>query len=73
MEDLGGYPALEQGPGGKWEENKFDLESLLIRSKKETVYIPILDIGVSQDDKNPSKYIAYVSFRFVSSILYKKF
>lgn len=61
MEELGGFPSLEQKPGGKWDETKFNFEDLMIRIKNRTNFIPVIDVDVTQDDKNPSKYILYVS------------
>ena len=66
MENLGGMPALGSSPGGKWNEASFDMTEMMNRMKLETTYVPIIDIGIMQDDKNPSKHILYVSLLIYS-------
>ena len=46
--------------GGKWNSKAYNLEDLMILVRNDTNYLPFVDIWVSQDDKNPSKYILTV-------------
>ncbi|KAH3821495.1 hypothetical protein DPMN_123259 [Dreissena polymorpha] len=57
---LGGFPVLASKPGGNWVAAGFDLVNLLVRTRNGTNILPLIDVGVVQDDKNPSKYILYV-------------
>lgn len=61
MEGFGGWPVMGSHPGGNWDASQFNLEDLLIYARKGTNSLPLIDIGVSQDDKQPTKYILYVS------------
>jgi len=60
MEQMGGLPALGAKPGGNWNQTGFDITSFLVRMRKRTKYIPLIDVGVMQDDKIPTQYILYV-------------
>ncbi|XP_053378803.1 neprilysin-4-like isoform X4 [Mercenaria mercenaria] len=60
MEGFGGWPVLGSKAGGKWNQSSFNLEDLLIYTRKGTNYIPLIDVGVTQDDKNPTKHILYI-------------
>lgn len=57
MEALGGWPVMGNNRGGKWDSTIYNLEDLMIRVRNETNTLPLVDIYVSQDDKNPTKYI----------------
>ncbi|XP_052286695.1 membrane metallo-endopeptidase-like 1 isoform X2 [Dreissena polymorpha] len=60
MTALGGFPVLASKPGGNWVSAGFDWVNLLVRTRNGTNSLPLIDVGVTQDDKNPSKYILYV-------------
>ena len=61
MEQLGGWPIMGTSKGGHWVENTFNLEDLMILVRNETNTLPLADIYVSQDDKNPTKHILAVN------------
>lgn len=60
MEKLGGWPIMGNHRGGKWNSKTYNLEDLMILVRNDTNYLPFVDIWVSQDDKNPSKYIVTI-------------
>ncbi|XP_060595555.1 neprilysin-1-like isoform X2 [Ruditapes philippinarum] len=60
LADLGGWPLLGSNAGGKWISSLYNLEDLLVRVRKESNYIPIVDIGVITDDKTPTKHVLYL-------------
>ena len=60
MENFGGMPVLGSNKGGKWDESAYNLEDLMVLVRNETNTLPIVDIWVAQDDKNPTKYILTV-------------
>ncbi|KAL4221850.1 Membrane metallo-endopeptidase-like 1 [Mactra antiquata] len=60
MEGYGGWPVLGSNPGGHWDPSTYNLEELLIYAKKHTNYIPLIDVGITTDDKNPDKHILYI-------------
>lgn len=57
MESFGGWPIMGSHRGGNWNESAYNLEDLMIRVRNETNTLPLVDIYVAQDDKNPSRYI----------------
>ncbi|XP_052285288.1 membrane metallo-endopeptidase-like 1 [Dreissena polymorpha] len=57
---LGGFPVLASKPGGNWAVAGFDLVDLLVKTRNGSNSMPLINVGVTQDDKNPSKYIIYV-------------
>ena len=61
MEQLGGWPIMGTNKGGNWDESKYNLEELMILVRNETNTLPLADIYVSQDDKNPTKHILAVN------------
>ena len=61
MEGYGGWPVLGTKAGGKWNSSNYNLEDLLIYTRHGTNYIPLIDVGVTQDDKHPTNHILYVS------------
>jgi hypothetical protein len=65
LTDFGGWPLLGSNAGGKWNSSLYNLEDLLVRVRKESNYIPIVDIGVITDDKTPTKHVLYVSYIFM--------
>ena len=60
MEELGGWPIMGARKGGNWDESAFNLEDLMILVRNQTNTLPLADIYVSQDDKNPTKHILTV-------------
>ena len=60
-ESLAGLPALGSKSGGNWNEKTFNLETLLSTVRKGTNSLPLFDIAVGQDDKNPTQNILFVS------------
>ena len=61
MEELGGWPIMGAHKGGNWNQSDFNLEDLMILVRNQTNTLPLVDIYVSQDDKNPTKYILEVN------------
>ena len=61
MEQLGGWPIMGTHKGGNWDVSKYNLEELMILVRNETNTLPLADIYVSQDDKNPTKHILAVN------------
>ncbi|XP_060599061.1 neprilysin-like isoform X3 [Ruditapes philippinarum] len=60
MDGFGGWPVLGSNPGGNWNSSDYNIEDLLIYSRKGTNYLPLIDVGVTQDDKHPTKHILYI-------------
>ncbi|XP_052760153.1 membrane metallo-endopeptidase-like 1 isoform X1 [Mya arenaria] len=60
LETLDGLPALGPRPGGRWNKASFDIVNLMVKARKGVDLIPLIDIGVMQDDKKPTNYILYV-------------
>ena len=54
-------PVLGSHKGGNWNEPAYNLEDLMLLVRSETNTLPIVDIWVSQDDKNPTKHILAVN------------
>jgi hypothetical protein len=44
MEDLGGLPVLGSASGGKWNQNAYSLEDLIVTSFQVTDSVPILHV-----------------------------
>lgn len=63
MESFGGWPIMGSHRGGNWNESAYNLEDLMIRVRNETNTLPLVDIYVAQDDKNPSRYILTVRLK----------
>ena len=60
MEEIGGWPVLGSNPGGHWNEDEFDIVSLLVTLRKYNNK-PVIDLGVSSDTKNTTQHIIFVS------------
>lgn len=59
MTGLMGWPVMGSNLGGNWNASK-DLEDLMIEVRKGTNSPPVIDFGVTQDDKNPESHILAV-------------
>ncbi|XP_053379958.1 neprilysin-like [Mercenaria mercenaria] len=60
MEGFGGWPVLGPNPGGNWTPSTYNSEDSLIYSRQGTHYTPLVEVGVMQDSKNPTKHILYI-------------
>lgn len=60
MNTFGGWPVMGNSLGGNWQENNYTLNKLLLNARKDTKSPPLIEIGVRQDVKNPSKSIIYI-------------
>ena len=61
IESFGGMPVLGNKKGGNWNESAYNLEDLMLLVRRETNTLPLVDIYVAQDDKNPTKHILAVN------------
>lgn len=57
IQDLGGWPVTSAG----WNENTFNLNTLLNKIRLYTNSPPLMDMYVYDDSKNPTTNILYVS------------
>ena len=64
MEGFGGWPILGSRNGGMWNENSYNLEDLMKRMRNDSVPLPLVNMLVFQDVKNPSKNILTVPYVF---------
>ena len=55
-----GWPIMGSNPGGNWNAST-SLEDLMILVRKGSNSLPVIDFGVTQDDKNPENHILAVS------------
>ena len=60
---LGGWPVLSDGPGGNWDQRKYDLETLMGTLSGKYNNDIIFSSYVSEDDKNSSRHIIKVSIK----------
>ena len=61
IESFGGMPVLGKKKGGNWNDSAYNLEDLMLLVRRETNTLPLVDIYVAQDDKNPTKHILAVN------------
>ena len=60
---LGGWPVLSNGPGGNWNQRKYNLETLMGTLSGKYNNDIIFSSYVSEDDKNSSRHIIKVSIK----------
>ena len=63
LEELGGWPLLENKQGGKWRESNFNLTTLLVELARLN-NMPLINFYVSTDQKNSSQRVLHVSYAF---------
>lgn len=64
VNELGGWPVVSSS----WSESSFNLEDVLLTTRKYTNSPPIFDSYAYTDSKNPDARILYVSSIFLFNI-----
>lgn len=60
LKDLGGWPVLENKPGGNWNSS-ISFEDLFVQIRQYSNSPPVMDMFVYDDFKNPTEYVLFVS------------
>ncbi|KAJ8321012.1 hypothetical protein KUTeg_002599 [Tegillarca granosa] len=60
LKDLGGWPVLENQPGGYWNSSSISLEDLLVQIRQYSNSPPVMDMFVYDDFKNPTEYVLFI-------------
>jgi hypothetical protein len=65
IETFGGWPVLGSQDGGRWSENNFTVENLLVESVRQGKSMPLIHFSIRKDLKQSVSNIITVSTNYI--------